>query len=248
MGSRRMRDIDQWMDPDHAERTMEEQWLLDRIATGPEMTPCGVARILLRSVAASASNVTVEALDEAMDGLLEAGLIRIHDGGWVSIPGWISVNVVTPPYVAAAVNALSKLPEPVLEEVMDSALDELGALPGKLTDKLDQLTDRYLSDYQSTTSALPADSQAADNWFARQDQDQDQDQSQDQIQNHHHRGETALPRADEADTSVFPEGGGVVERQDEPRLEGPAGRNGNLTPARALAMQAEANARQRAGR
>lgn len=120
---RRSINTDMWSDARFDDLTAPAKLVFLRLTTGPDTTSCGAVRLSAKRVAADCSLNRAD-VDEAVDELVAAGIVRKFDDGWLWLPAWIKHQVSGPGFIGAARRAAKGLPE-ALTKAVNREIDRL---------------------------------------------------------------------------------------------------------------------------
>jgi hypothetical protein len=85
-----------WSDDRFVDRSAPAKLVYFRLITGDDMGAAGAARVRAKRIAVDVELSTQE-VESAIAELVESGLVRAYDDGWLWLPGWIKHRARTRP-------------------------------------------------------------------------------------------------------------------------------------------------------
>lgn len=113
---RRSIDTEMWSDDRFGELSADAKLVFIRLTTGPDTTTCGAVRLATKRVAVDCE-LTRPEVEDAVAELVDAGLVRRFDDGWVWLPAWIKHQVSGPGFIGAARRSAKGLPDSLTRAV-----------------------------------------------------------------------------------------------------------------------------------
>jgi len=107
---RRSIDTEMWSDDRFDELSAYGKLVFIRLTTGPDITSAGAVRLAPKRVAVDCG-ISREDVAAAVSELVDAGLVRSFDDGWLWLPNWIKHQVSGPGFIGAARRSAKALPD-----------------------------------------------------------------------------------------------------------------------------------------